>query len=120
MLIDYSTSLINRRVASVRPTRYRGWYCLAFAACAVFMFARATAAQSSPRSRVSFNAGWRFRKDDPPGAEGRLSYEKIKNRVTATGGEFVGGSAASERTRPDDSLGADVAYTRREFDDSAW
>ena len=119
MPIDYSTSLINRRAISVRPTRYRGWYCLALAACAVFVFARGAAAQGSPRSRESFNAGWRFQKDDPPGAEGRLSYEKMKGGLTATGGEFVA-NAASEPLKADEKLGADVAYTRREFDDSAW
>lgn len=92
---------------------------LALASCAIFIFARATAAQlSSPRESVSFNAGWRFQKDDPPGAEGLLSYEKIKGRVTETGGEFV--AAPAQPVRADDKLGADVAYTRREFDDSAW
>ncbi|MET0650248.1 MAG: sugar-binding domain-containing protein, partial [Pyrinomonadaceae bacterium] len=92
---------------------------LALAACAVFVFARGAAAQVSPRSRVSFNAGWRFQKDDPPGAEGRLSYEKMRGSVTATGGEFVAG-AAPEPVKADEKLGADVVYTQREFDDSAW
>src|SRR5215211_7264694 len=91
---------------------------LALVACAAFMFAAVTTAQVSPRSRESFNAGWRFQKDDPPGAEGRLSYEKIKESVTATGGEFVAGAA--KPVKADEGLGADVAYTRREFDDSAW
>lgn len=97
----------------------RVWFCLGVAACAVFMCARGTAAQSlSPRESVSFNAGWRFQKDDPPGAEGRLSYEKIKGRVTETGGEFV--NIAAQPARAGDDLGSDVAYTRRDFDDSAW
>jgi beta-galactosidase len=91
---------------------------LTIAACAAFMFTAVTAAQVSPRSRESFNSGWRFQKDDPPGAEGRLSYEKIKEGVTATGGEFVAG--ASKSVKADEGLGADVAYTRRGFDDSAW
>ncbi|HWW75477.1 MAG TPA: beta galactosidase jelly roll domain-containing protein, partial [Pyrinomonadaceae bacterium] len=94
---------------------------LALAACAAFVFAGVTAAQSSSqRSRESFNAGWRFQKDDPEGASGRLAYEKIKGGVTRTGGEFVAGGAAPGPARVDESLGADVAYTRREFDDSAW
>src|SRR6201989_1181939 len=91
---------------------------LALLMSAAFMFAHAAAAQVSPRSRESFNPGWRFQKDDPPGAEGRLSYEKIKESVTATGGEFVAG--ASESSKAVEGRGADVAYTRREFDDSAW
>lgn len=90
---------------------------LALVACAAFMFAGVTVAQVSPRSRESFNDGWRFRKDDPPGAEGRLSYEKIKGSVTATGGDFGG---TSESVQADAGLGANVAYTRREFDDSGW
>src|SRR5215208_3663528 len=93
---------------------------LALVACAAFTFAGMTTAQGLPRSRESFNDGWRFRKDDPPGAEGRLSYEKIKGRVIETGGEFVAGTAAAKPASADEGLGADVAYTRREFDDSAW
>ena len=121
MLIDYITSLINRPLISVAPTRYRGRYCLIVVACSLFVCAYGAAAQqSSPREGVSFNAGWRFQKDDPPGAEGRLSYEKIKGRVTETGGEFVKDAAAVKPARANDDLGSDVTYTRREFDDSAW
>ena len=94
---------------------------LALVACAVFMLAHAAAAQSSsPRERVSFNAGWRFQKDDPPGAEGRLSYEKIKESVTATGRELVARPDVSKLTRVAGGLGEDVAYTRRGFDDTSW
>ena len=101
--------------------RCRLLFRLALAACAVLMLACSAAAQAStPRERVSFNAGWRFQKDDPPGAEGRLSYDKIKSRVTETGGEFVAAAAAGKPMRADDGLGADVSYTRRDFDDSAW
>lgn len=93
---------------------------LALAACAAFMFAGVVAAQVSPRTRVPFNDGWRFQKGDPPGAEGRLSYEKIKGSVTATGGEFVAPAAGPKPVAADEGLGADVAYTRREFDDAGW
>ena len=82
--------------------------------------ARPAAAQPSPRSRVSFNGGWRFHKGDPPGAEGRLRYERIKGRVTETGGEFVARAAGPKPARPKADLGADVAYTRPDFDDSSW
>lgn len=103
------------------PATGRALFRLALAACAVFVLAGGAAAQtslSSPRERLSFNAGWRFQKDDPPGAEGRLSYEKIKGSVTATGQEFVAG--ASKSVTADEGLGAEVAYTRRDFDDAAW
>src|SRR5829696_5923594 len=105
------------------PATGRVCFRLALAACAVFVCARGAAAQqlSSPRESVSFDAGWRFQKGDPAGAEGRLGYEKIKESVKATGQEFVaGGAAAKQPARADESLGADVAYTRRDFDDSAW
>jgi beta-galactosidase len=93
---------------------------LALAMCAASVFAHATAAQVSPRSRVSFNSGWRFQKDDPPGAEGRLSYEKIKESVMVTGHEFTPGLEPSKMTRVEGGPGEDVAYTRRAFDDSGW
>src|SRR5829696_4471865 len=105
------------------PATGRVCFRLALAACAVFVCARGAAAQqlSSPRESVSFDAGWRFQKGDPAGAEGRLGYEKIKESVKATGQEFVaGGDAAQQPARADEGLGADVAYTRRDFDDSAW
>jgi beta-galactosidase len=120
MPVDYSASLVKRRTVGVRPARYRVRYCLAIAACSLFLFAGAAAAQTSPRSRVSFNAGWRFQKDDPPGTEGRLGYERIKDRVKETGGEFVARGEGEKASRADEGPGADVVYTRRDFDDSAW
>ena len=75
---------------------------------------------SSVRERLSFNADWRFKKDDPVGTEGRLSYEKVKDWVTATGSEFVTNPEASKRSRPQGSLGENVSYTQREFDDHGW
>lgn len=75
---------------------------------------------STVRERLSFNADWRFKKDDPAGTEGRLSYEKIKDRVTATGNEFATNPEASKRSRPQGSLGEDVSYTKREFDEQGW
>src|SRR6266498_1574380 len=73
---------------------------------------------STVRERLSFN--WRFKKDDPAGTEGRLSYEKIKDRVTATGNEFATHPEASKRSRPQGSLGEDVSDTKREFDEQGW
>jgi beta-galactosidase len=93
---------------------------LALVSCAIFIFVYTAAAQDVPRTREPFNDGWRFQKEDPPGTEGRLSYEKIKGRVTETDAELVADAAAAEPSRADDKLGADVAYTRRDFDDSAW
>jgi beta-galactosidase len=74
----------------------------------------------SPRDRVSFNAGWRFQKDDPEDAKGILSYQNIKDWVRSTGNELVLTSAPEKSSRPAGNLGETVAYTRAEFDDSAW
>lgn len=98
----------------------RAWFRLAVLPCALFLFAGAAAAQVSPRSREAFNSRWRFQKDDPPGAEGRLGYENMKRWVTATGGEFVAAPGAKSQPPPPDAPGADVAYTRGDFDDSSW
>jgi beta-galactosidase len=71
------------------------------------------------RERTSFNAGWRFQKDDPRGAEGVLSYEKIKESVKATGHEFLASTGANG-ARPVGLLSANVPYSRRSFDDREW
>src|SRR5262245_43099881 len=73
-----------------------------------------------PRERLSFNAGWRFQKDDPAGTDGQLAYQKIKNWVTATGNEFALSPDAVKGVRPDGNLGAEIAYTQRGFDDKSW
>jgi beta-galactosidase len=76
--------------------------------------------QPSPaRERLSFNADWRFKKDDPSGSEGLLSYEKIKDWVTPTGNEFVA-RADARKPRPAGNLGETVTYTERNFDDRSW
>jgi len=70
------------------------------------------------RERISFNADWRFEKNDPAGAEGRLAYTNIKAWVTATGNEFTTNSQFA--ARPEGNPGADVVYTQAGFDDSSW
>ncbi len=64
-------------------------------------------AQTTPR-RSSFNADWRFRKNDPPEAEGKLSYSNAKPWMLPT------------TTRPSGNLGDDVSFTKPDFDDSEW
>jgi beta-galactosidase len=76
--------------------------------------------QSVPRERASFNAGWRFTKDDPPDAAGKLAYSNIKDWITATGTELTKNAAQASKKRPAGNLGADVAYTRPEFEDKGW
>lgn len=96
---------------------------LAIAACAHYSLLTQHAAAhiaGASRERVSLNADWRFQKDDPAGAEGRLSYEKIKSWVTATGNEFVTAAGASRPVGPEGNLGEDIVYAQRGFDDSSW
>lgn len=76
-----------------------------------------TAVVNSMRERTSFNAGWRFLKDDPAGAASVLTYDNIKPLLLA--------NAASQdfvvRATPENAnLGQDVAYAQPGFDDRAW
>lgn len=77
-----------------------------------------TQAKEPSRERVSFNDGWRFTKDDPQDAEGKLAYAKIKDWVTQTGQSFV--KEPQEQAKPEGDLGSDVSYVKPDFDDSAW
>ena len=70
--------------------------------------------------RVPFNENWRFQKDDPSGAEGKLAYEKTKDWIRTTGNEYVLTSDAVKSARPSGNLGEDVSYTNANYDDSAW
>jgi len=78
------------------------------------------AQNTTARERLSFNADWRFQKDDPPGTDGKLTYEKIKNWVMATGNEFVIDDDAIKHAKSSDNLGGDVSYMQRSFDDRSW
>src|SRR5882762_4269637 len=92
------------------------FHCLLTAA---FLIPAAAFGQSAPGGeRLSMNADWRFKKDDPVESQGELNYEKIKDWVTATGNEFVG--SKSKRVRPAGNLGEQVSYTQRNFDDRSW
>jgi beta-galactosidase len=87
----------------------------------VLMLASASwAAQAPVRERVSFNADWRFARDDPNGAAGKLSYTNIRDWVLATGVAFTKDPNFANRERPAGNLSADVAYTQPGFDDKGW
>ena len=76
-------------------------------------------AAEAPRERLSFNADWRFTKDDPAGTGDTLAYAKIKDWVATTGGDLLAFDALHP-ARPAGNLAAEVAYTQPAFDDSAW
>ncbi len=91
-----------------------------FAATLLLIALGSVAFAQTVRERTSFNENWRFQKGDPQGAEGVLDYEKIKDWVRASGNEFVLTSNAVKSVRPDGNPGENVAYTKADFDDSAW
>jgi beta-galactosidase len=65
------------------------------------------------RSRVSFNADWRFIKGDPDEATGKLNYSTLKPWLLA--------SANPATNKPDGNPpGADISYAQTAFDDSGW
>src|SRR6266849_5386651 len=100
----------------------RIWFSLLFLITAFNpVLSKTTAPAAAPlRERISLNANWRFQKGDPPGTEGRLAYERIKDWVAATGDELVLTSGAKKPSRPAGDLGEDISYTQRNFDDHGW
>ncbi|MGA2062760.1 MAG: beta-galactosidase GalB, partial [Thermoguttaceae bacterium] len=75
-------------------------------------------AKDPARERLSFNSGWKFTKNDPQDAEGKLAYAKVKEWVTQTGSSFL--KEPPKTVKPEGDLGEDVSYTKPDFDDSAW
>jgi beta-galactosidase len=73
---------------------------------------------ASPRERISFNADWRFAKDDPAESAGKLNYETLKPWLVAGGTEFSLNTPSA--AKPAGNPGGDVVYTQPGFDDSAW
>ena len=95
-------------------------HCFLLAFCLLVLGAHPAVAQTgTARERISLNADWRFVKNDPPGVEGRLAFDKIKDWVNTTGNEFVL-SSATRKSRPAGNLGEDISYTQRNFDDQGW
>jgi beta-galactosidase len=84
--------------------------------CVLLLFISDAHAQT--RQRISFNESWLFQKGDPEGTADKLSYDKIKDWVRATGNEFVRDGV--KRTRPGGILGDDVSYATPSFNDVAW
>jgi beta-galactosidase len=87
--------------------------------CAAISATAAPTATPAPvREKVLFNTDWRFTKDDPADAAGKLSYATAKAWMLPTANAFSTNSQPP--VRPEGNLGEDVAYTRAAFDDSAW
>ena len=78
----------------------------------------ASSSNAQTRQRIPFNESWLFQKGDPEGAGDKLSYEKIKDWVRATGNEFV--REGAKRVRPQTQIGGDVVYTGASYNDTGW
>jgi beta-galactosidase len=79
-----------------------------------------SAVKTPAGERVSFNADWRFVREDPNGTGDKLKYANIKDWVIATGAEFTKDPNLLAKKRPAGNLGEDVAYTQPGFDDAGW
>lgn len=103
----------------------------------------------APRERISINTGWRFRIGDPDGVSDQLRYDVrpqigqsadgkdadtkpeaalkaagdgstvLKPWILRSGNAFIRDPARRHR-RPDRNPGGDVAFVRKDFDDSDW
>jgi beta-galactosidase len=72
----------------------------------------------STRERLSFNADWRFAKGDPSDATGKLDYKTLLPWLLMMNPDLS--SQPAPPIRPEGNPGADVAYTKFDFDDSNW
>jgi beta-galactosidase len=78
------------------------------------------AGPASPRERISLDAGWRFAKDDPADAAGKLAYTNIQDWIEATGTEFTTNANLIAKKKPEGNPGGDISYAQSGFDDSQW
>jgi hypothetical protein len=97
------------------PLRHRGRRVFLTVFAVFGLFPLLLTAQT--RQRVSFNADWRFEKNDPSGLGNRLAYDQVKDWVKATGNEFVvtGPKAAAAA-----KFSVEVPYVNPAFDDTGW
>jgi beta-galactosidase len=101
----------QKRKAQLFPN-VNGWRL----AAAVFLASGLIASAATPvRERLSFNSDWRFIKEDPEGTGDKLSYANITTWLGA-----IEEAKTNTAVKKPADVGADVAYTRPEFDDSGW
>ncbi len=75
-------------------------------------------AQASVRQRVPFNNDWRFQKNDPSDAHGKLAYTELRDWLLPTASALT--SAPVKPKRPEGNPGGDVSYVQPKYDDSQW
>ena len=96
-------------------------FCLVVLVCLSIgvVYGQPAPAESSPRQRISFDDNWRFQKEDPADAAGRLTYTVLKPWLLPTGNAFLSDPSA-RATRPEGEPATAVSYTQPDFDDSGW
>jgi beta-galactosidase len=72
------------------------------------------------RERISFDADWRFEKDDPSGVGESLDYATLKPWLLPTANHLLGAFQPVAQRPSGAEPGGDVSYVRPDFDDSAW
>src|ERR1051325_7392561 len=89
----------------------------------LILFGSTFAAVATPdpavRERMTFDDGWRFKKDDPPGIGDALSYAKTKEWLLPNGNELLD-PAAPKPMPPVGQSRPTTVYTQPSFDDSSW
>lgn len=94
---------------------------IAFAALAAIV-----GAQTQPRERASFNADWRFTREDPANVGHSLDYERVKPWLLPTGDDLLNMRPPAAlrppppSANPADLYGRAIDYITPGFDDSAW
>jgi beta-galactosidase len=91
--------------------------------CAISLLAAFTGfatEATTPRERISFDAGWRFAKGDPDGVGDALSYPKLKDWLLPTSAELTTNAAILAKTLPAGNPAENVAYAQSGFNDSEW
>jgi beta-galactosidase len=74
-------------------------------------------AAATGRERLSIDQNWRFTKDDAPGTS--LARDALLPWLLPTSNPLVE-DASRRKARPTGTLGADLPYARRDFDDHDW
>jgi beta-galactosidase len=82
-----------------------------------FLPGHSSAAEPSPRERLSFNSNWLFIKGDPTNSEAKLDYQTLKPALTTAGAELSTNTPPAKFTG---NPGTNVPYAQASLDDSRW
>lgn len=80
----------------------------------------AWAAETAPRERAPFNAGWKFHLGEDPTAGEALQYERVKAAMLATGDHLLNYRPPQPNSPPPAPELKWLTFAKPEFDDAAW